>query len=324
MAGGRAHRVVDDDNRQRADAVAAGCDQVHLGDFLVEGAAREHDAERAVLELSGLFLEALRAGVLALVVAPDAVIGMVERPGEISAGIGEREAVARAPMRRRQREHRDAFDDLGFYRNQIVRIGLARQLEQHAARVPAPAFERVRCPGGIAGGDIEGGGVVGLGLHPGVDPLGKTQLRELPAEQLLELAAQCMRVEAGGLIGTEFLGGAALHEQPLHAIERRQCPVARLQRAHLAANSEQRGDETFELGRERDDEIRYRLARELFGRGARGHQPVMQIRITGLEHVDEAAVKPQQAVAAVEVLEPQAETEEKRFSHQSVYFLVNR
>ena len=43
----------------------------------------------------------LRAAVLALVVAPDAVIGLVERAGEIGAGIGQREAVARAANRPR-------------------------------------------------------------------------------------------------------------------------------------------------------------------------------------------------------------------------------
>ena len=44
------------DDRQRADRVAAGLDQVHLGDLLLERAARERHAERALLELAGLFL----------------------------------------------------------------------------------------------------------------------------------------------------------------------------------------------------------------------------------------------------------------------------
>ena len=48
----------------------------------------------ALLELAALLLEPLRAGILALVVAPDAVVGVIERAGEIGAGIGQREAVA--------------------------------------------------------------------------------------------------------------------------------------------------------------------------------------------------------------------------------------
>ncbi len=58
VAGGRAHRVVDDRDGERAERVALGLRQVHLGDFLVERTAGEHDAERALLELAGLFLAA--------------------------------------------------------------------------------------------------------------------------------------------------------------------------------------------------------------------------------------------------------------------------
>ena len=46
VAGARAHRVVDDDERQRADRIAGLAQRVHLGDLLVERAAVERDAER--------------------------------------------------------------------------------------------------------------------------------------------------------------------------------------------------------------------------------------------------------------------------------------
>ena len=39
MTGARAHRVVDDDDRQRAERIAALAQRVHLGDLLVERAA---------------------------------------------------------------------------------------------------------------------------------------------------------------------------------------------------------------------------------------------------------------------------------------------
>src|SRR5262249_2858719 len=83
-----------------------------------------HPPVRARLELAALLFEPLRAGVLALVVAPDAVVGVIERAGEIGAGIGERETVARAAMCGRQLEHRHAIDDFGLDRNQMVRIDL--------------------------------------------------------------------------------------------------------------------------------------------------------------------------------------------------------
>ena len=60
---------------------------------------------------------------------------MVERAGEIGAGIGQREAVARAAMRARQLEHRDAVDHLGLDRHQMVRVDLVRHLEQDAGLV---------------------------------------------------------------------------------------------------------------------------------------------------------------------------------------------
>jgi hypothetical protein len=98
MAGGRAHRIIECDDGERTDRMAAGLDQIHLGDFLVERAARQRDAEDAFLELAALLPEPLRAGILALVVTPDAVVGVIERAGEIGARIGQRETVARAAM----------------------------------------------------------------------------------------------------------------------------------------------------------------------------------------------------------------------------------
>ncbi len=160
--------------------VALGLGQIHLGDLLVERAAGEHHAERALLELAALFLEPLRAAVLALVVAPDAVVGVVERAGEVHARIGERKAVTGAAMRRRQLEHRHPVDHLGLDRHQMVRIDLVRHLEQDAALVQPLAFRRVRRPGSVAGGELERLGVLGLGLHPGLDLLGEAQLGERP------------------------------------------------------------------------------------------------------------------------------------------------
>ncbi len=108
-----------------------------------------------------------------MVVAPDAVVGVIERAGEIGAGIGEREAVAHAAMLGRQLEHGRAIDDFGLDRNQMVRIDLVRHLEQNAAFMPVPALQRVCRPGGVARREIERSGVLGFRLHPGIDPLGE-------------------------------------------------------------------------------------------------------------------------------------------------------
>src|SRR5205807_8557359 len=77
VTGGGADRVVHRDDRQRAEAVAARLDEVHLGDLLVERTAGEGHAEDALLEAAVLLVQAAAAAVLALVVAPDAVIRLI-------------------------------------------------------------------------------------------------------------------------------------------------------------------------------------------------------------------------------------------------------
>src|SRR5207302_11086569 len=77
VAGRGADRVVDRDDRQRAEAVSARLDEVHLGDLLVERAAGEGHAEHAFAEAAVLVVQTAAAAVLALVMAADAVIRLV-------------------------------------------------------------------------------------------------------------------------------------------------------------------------------------------------------------------------------------------------------
>src|SRR6266540_6695691 len=79
VASAGAHRVVNADERERSDRVAFAPQLVHLGNLLVERAARESDAQRVLLEGGRLLVEeALRAGVLLPLVAEDAVVGLSE------------------------------------------------------------------------------------------------------------------------------------------------------------------------------------------------------------------------------------------------------
>ncbi len=94
VAGRRAHRVVDRDDGQGTDGVAVPLQRVHLGDLLFERAAGQRHAEGALLERPVLLLQAGRAAILVLVVALDAVPGLVERPGEVGAGVGQVEPLA--------------------------------------------------------------------------------------------------------------------------------------------------------------------------------------------------------------------------------------
>src|SRR6202521_4066026 len=73
--------IVDHDHGERADRPALALELLELRDALLERAAGEWHSERALLEsdaavLGRLLLQPLRARVLALLVAPDAVVGL--------------------------------------------------------------------------------------------------------------------------------------------------------------------------------------------------------------------------------------------------------
>src|SRR4029079_6126531 len=95
------------------------------------------------------FLQSLRAGILALLVTPDAVVRFVERAGEVGALVAELVSFALAQMG--ERVLREAALRLGVDRDEAHEIELGRRLEQHSAAVPAPALGRGLGPGGIAG-----------------------------------------------------------------------------------------------------------------------------------------------------------------------------
>src|ERR1043165_6090051 len=78
VPGRGAERVVNRHDRQRADAVAARLNDVHLRDFLVERTAVQGYPEHTFAELTVLLAQARATAVLLLVVAPDAVIRLVE------------------------------------------------------------------------------------------------------------------------------------------------------------------------------------------------------------------------------------------------------
>src|SRR5262249_52878972 len=94
MTGSRTERVVDADERQRSERVAALLEEVRLGDLLVERAAGERDAERVLLEAARLLVQTLRARVLLALVAVEAVVDLRLHFARTHTRIGEREAVA--------------------------------------------------------------------------------------------------------------------------------------------------------------------------------------------------------------------------------------
>src|SRR5205814_10332795 len=95
----------DDDHGERRERIALRLERVELGDLLFERAAGKRYAEGALLEHCSMrrfggrfFPQPLGAGILALRVAPDAVVRLVERADEVGARIGEGEALAPADV----------------------------------------------------------------------------------------------------------------------------------------------------------------------------------------------------------------------------------
>ena len=126
------HGIVDDDHGERRERVALRLERVELGDLLFERATGERHAERALLEhhlvrcsLGRFLSQTLGAGILALRVAPDAVVRLVERTDEVGARIGEGEALAPANVLGADRVGDDALAvALLRVHEEVVRIDL--------------------------------------------------------------------------------------------------------------------------------------------------------------------------------------------------------
>jgi len=93
--------------------------------------------------------------------------GLVERAGEVGAGIGESEAVAAADVLGLDGVGDDAFVlRLPGVHQQILRVCLGRYLEQDSRRDPLAAGRRVHRPGGVFHRRIELGRVLCFVAEP--------------------------------------------------------------------------------------------------------------------------------------------------------------
>ena len=107
--------------------------------------------------------------------APDAVIGLVERAGEVGAGVRQRKAVAAAPVVLGQPQHRDpvAYDGSTGTRCCMSRRCGTRTARRGGACV---ALGRQGRPGGVALRHIKRRRIAGLVLEPICDMLGIASL----------------------------------------------------------------------------------------------------------------------------------------------------
>jgi hypothetical protein len=94
MTRARAHRIVDHDNREGPQRIAALAQQMHFRNLLVERAARQRDPQRIGCDRAGLVADALRATVLVPLVAEHTVVDLAEHLARVEAFVGELESFA--------------------------------------------------------------------------------------------------------------------------------------------------------------------------------------------------------------------------------------
>ncbi len=201
-------------------------------------------------------------------VAENAIVGLVEGANQVGAGVGERETVAMVqPLAGHARDgHAVPRDRLG--RHQMSGVDLARRSKNDVAGVPFPAGRRVERPGGVAEGEVEGAGVGPLVGQPLHDLGGVSDLVQRRAQVGGERPFQRRTIEPCGRLRRVRLGRAALHEQALAGIERREAQVAGRRRPQFGLDTEQTGEKAVEMRRQRQQQFRFLLGIQRFGRRA--------------------------------------------------------
>ncbi len=107
--------------------------------------------------------------------APDAVIGLIERTREVGAAVGEGEAVALAQVL--EAVLRVALRRIRVHGHQAHEIQLGRRLEQYARAMLGLAFGRGDGPGRVTRGCVELARVGAFVFLPLGNVFGELQLR---------------------------------------------------------------------------------------------------------------------------------------------------
>ena len=148
-------------------------------------------------------------------------------------------------------------------------------------------------------------------LEPAVYRTCILELRKRPAEPGCQPGFESGAVQARRFVGLDFVHGAALHEQALYRVQRREFRVARRQRLRLGLDAEQCRDEVLQMRRERDQQLRFRLLRQRIGLGARGDQTFGQGRIALFQVFQERRIDARKPCARIQVGKGEAEIEHR-------------
>ena len=243
--------------------------------------------------------QAVRARILALLVAPDAVVRLVERADEIGAGIGQRKAVAPAQMiARRASQASTPCTCVVLERHELQVVELARRAEQHAAVVRGRARRRVRRPRRVAQREVERARrCAASSCCQRVTALANASSRERRRARRGALRARARSAAPSNVAAASALYAfIALRctNCRLHGVKRRQL-VVRAPRARALRRSMPNSarEKVLEMRRERDQQLGFLLAR----RARRGRARAVASRV-GERGVGRAQVRDEQRVDA--------------------------
>src|SRR3954469_25947375 len=204
-----------------------------------------------------------------------------------------------------QRVHCHPVFAVRFYRHQAQKVEFLRYFEKHARMMLVASLWRMYCPGRVAQRDGQLFSVHDLVLQPRRDSTRKLEFAELSAEPADQLRFEFCTVKPGRSLGFVSVDSPALHEQPLARVERGKFRMALSQCRCLVFNIEQLSDEFIEVYCHFDKKLRFLLA------GKRGvavlaerFKLLAQRWIGATQKINECRVQLQQAVAAIEVLQP--------------------
>ena len=197
-----------------------------------------------------LLLQALRTGILALFVTPDAVVGFIESAGQIGAFVRQLEPGALAQTGYVKPVLGISLGYRGLRWHQILEIQLVRRLEQHAVMMSGMPGFGMGCPSRVLQREIQRLRMTCLILLPFRNVISKHEFSQRLPEQGFEFAAHCRTVDTCSGIGLVLVHGLALHEQALDAVERRQLVMLPGQGSNFGRDTEQLSDKIIEMRRQ--------------------------------------------------------------------------
>lgn len=237
-----------------------------------------------------------------LVVALDAVVGMVQRGSQVHSMVGEPKTFPVTPTILWQTHLNEIVSLNGLDGNQVVHVELVGRFEENSGMMPRLTLGSEHGPLRVASGGGQFGFVVRFAVKPAGDVTGERSLRQRFAQESFEIRSYGLGIKHQRLFPGDIGERFALDEAALYRIERSEMMVALLKSPHVWRDVEKIADKILKMRRERDDELRGMLRIERGRIFASGQQMRRQFRGAGTQVLEKRFVHARQSFAGVEIL----------------------